>query len=50
MYNDIEKRGLYDLLWSTRYFGGFVWHLLKIDDITGLFKHTIDKERYNNNY
>lgn len=34
------------MLWSTRYFGCLVWHLLASDNITGLFKHMIEKDRY----
>ena len=45
MYDDIEKNGLYEMLWSTRYFACLVWHLLSADNITGLFNHMLAKER-----
>ena len=28
VYEDIEHRGCYDVLRSTRYFGSMIWHLL----------------------
>ena len=46
MYDDVEQRGLYEMLWSTRYFGCLVWHLLMSGTVNGLLKHTINKERY----
>ena len=46
VYDDIEKRGLYEMLWSTRYFGCLVWHLLSYGTISGLLKHTIYMKRY----
>lgn len=44
VYEDIEKRGSYDLLHSSRYFGCLVWHLLTFSDpprIYGLLKHML---------
>ncbi|XP_051965635.1 28S ribosomal protein S22, mitochondrial [Xyrauchen texanus] len=35
-YEDIEKHGKYDLLRSTRFFGGLVWHLVTGRRIDGL--------------
>ncbi|KAJ8410924.1 hypothetical protein AAFF_G00188810 [Aldrovandia affinis] len=35
-YEDIEKQGKYDLLRSTRHFGGMVWHLVNCKSIDGL--------------
>lgn len=46
VYDDIEEKSLYEMLWSTRYFGCLVWHLLSSDNITGLFKHIITMKRY----
>lgn len=46
VYEDIDKKGLYEMLWSTRYFGCLVWHLLCSDNVSGLLKHMLTKQRY----
>ncbi|KAJ8280380.1 hypothetical protein GJAV_G00053840 [Gymnothorax javanicus] len=43
-YEDIEKHGKYDLLRSTRHFGGMVWHLVNSRRIDGLLIDMLQRE------
>ncbi|XP_035241508.1 28S ribosomal protein S22, mitochondrial [Anguilla anguilla] len=43
-YEDIEKQGKYDLLRSTRHFGGMVWHLVNSRRIDGLVIDMLQRE------
>ena len=45
VYADIASRGLYDVLLSTRHFGGLVWHLLRTDSVKGIAEHFAKEER-----
>lgn len=38
VHADVDSRGVYDLLRSTRHFGGLVWQLMTEDKIGGLLK------------
>ncbi|XP_036412553.1 28S ribosomal protein S22, mitochondrial [Colossoma macropomum] len=44
-YEDIEKFGKYDLLRSTRFFGGLVWFLASSRRIDGLLTDMLQRER-----
>uniref|UniRef100_A0A8B9RAC2 Mitochondrial ribosomal protein S22 n=1 Tax=Astyanax mexicanus TaxID=7994 RepID=A0A8B9RAC2_ASTMX len=44
-YEDIEKNGKYNLLWSTRLFGGLVWHLISSQRIDGLLSDMLQRDR-----
>ncbi|XP_051534513.1 28S ribosomal protein S22, mitochondrial [Myxocyprinus asiaticus] len=43
-YEDIEKHGKYDLLRSTRFFGGLVWHLVTGRRIDGLLIDILERD------
>ncbi|XP_072330663.1 small ribosomal subunit protein mS22 isoform X2 [Scyliorhinus torazame] len=43
-YEDIDKHGKYDLLRSTRHFGGLVWYLVNRRKIDGLLIDMIQKD------
>ncbi|XP_074402902.1 small ribosomal subunit protein mS22 [Zonotrichia albicollis] len=43
-YEDIEKHGKYDLLRSTRHFGGMVWYLLSRKKADGLLIDMINRD------
>ncbi|XP_068919979.1 small ribosomal subunit protein mS22 [Petaurus breviceps papuanus] len=43
-YEDIEKHGKYDLLRSTRHFGGMVWYLVNKKKIDGLLIDQIQRD------
>eukprot|EP00074_Homo_sapiens_P058465 XP_006713766.1 28S ribosomal protein S22, mitochondrial isoform X2 [Homo sapiens] len=43
-YEDIDKRGKYDLLRSTRYFGGMVWYFVNNKKIDGLLIDQIQRD------
>ncbi|XP_014347083.1 28S ribosomal protein S22, mitochondrial [Latimeria chalumnae] len=43
-YEDIVKYGKYDLLRSTRHFGGMVWYLVQRRKIDGLLIHMIQRD------
>ncbi|KAJ8256330.1 hypothetical protein COCON_G00184820 [Conger conger] len=43
-YEDIEKQGKYDLLRSTRHFGGMVWHLVNSRRTDGLLIDMLQRE------
>ncbi|XP_038605814.1 28S ribosomal protein S22, mitochondrial [Tachyglossus aculeatus] len=43
-YEDIEKRSKYDLLRSTRHFGGMVWYLVNKKTIDGLLIDQIQRD------
>lgn len=44
-YENLEKHGKYELLYSTRHFGGMVWYLVNARRVDGLLVHTLKKER-----
>ncbi|XP_020841506.2 small ribosomal subunit protein mS22 [Phascolarctos cinereus] len=43
-YEDIEKHGKYDILRSTRHFGGMVWYLVNKKKIDGLLIDQIQRD------
>ncbi|XP_042313960.1 28S ribosomal protein S22, mitochondrial [Sceloporus undulatus] len=43
-YNDIDKHGKYDLLRSTRHFGGMVWYLVNRKRTDGLLVDMIQRD------
>ncbi|KAG7470869.1 hypothetical protein MATL_G00118400 [Megalops atlanticus] len=43
-YEDMEKHGKYDLLRSTRHFGGMVWHLVNARRIDGLLVDMLQRD------
>ncbi|XP_061684193.1 28S ribosomal protein S22, mitochondrial [Syngnathoides biaculeatus] len=43
-YEDLEKHGKYDLLRSTRHFGGMVWYLVNVRRIDGLIVDMLKKD------
>lgn len=43
-YEDLEKRAKYELLRSTRHFGGLVWYLVNARRVDGLIVDTLKKE------
>ncbi|XP_029472269.1 28S ribosomal protein S22, mitochondrial [Rhinatrema bivittatum] len=43
-YEDIEKHGKYDVLHSTRHFGGMVWYLVNGKRIDGLLMDLIQRD------
>ncbi|XP_032725472.1 28S ribosomal protein S22, mitochondrial isoform X3 [Lontra canadensis] len=43
-YEDIDKHGKYDLLRSTRHFGGMAWHLVNKKKIDGLLIDQIQRD------
>lgn len=43
-YEDIDKHGKYDLLRSTRHFGGMVWYLVNKKRIDGLLIDQIQRD------
>ncbi|XP_044522609.1 28S ribosomal protein S22, mitochondrial [Gracilinanus agilis] len=43
-YEDVEKHGKYDLLRSTRHFGGMVWYLVNQKKIDGLLIDQIQRD------
>nr|XP_033815220.1 28S ribosomal protein S22, mitochondrial isoform X2 [Geotrypetes seraphini] len=47
-YEDIEKHGKYDILYSTRHFGGMVWYLANRKRIDGLLIDMIQKNMLDN--
>ena len=46
MYEDIDGRGLYDLLRSTRHFGGLVWYLVTRSRLDGLLRDVLERSLY----
>ena len=44
VHADVDKRGLYDLLRSTRHFAGLVWRLVNQEKIGGLLKDMLTKQ------
>uniref|UniRef100_A0A2K6RK29 Mitochondrial ribosomal protein S22 n=1 Tax=Rhinopithecus roxellana TaxID=61622 RepID=A0A2K6RK29_RHIRO len=47
-YEDIDKNGKYDLLCSTRYFGGMVWYFVNNKKIDGLLIDQIQRDLIDN--
>ncbi|XP_078419802.1 small ribosomal subunit protein mS22 isoform X1 [Cetorhinus maximus] len=47
-YEDIDKHGKYDLLRSTRHFGGLVWYLVNRRKIDGLLINMIQRDLMDN--
>ncbi|XP_056612092.1 28S ribosomal protein S22, mitochondrial [Triplophysa dalaica] len=43
-YEDIEKHGKYDILRSTRFFGGLTWHLVNGQRIDGLLVDMLQRD------
>ncbi|KAI1894003.1 hypothetical protein AGOR_G00129520 [Albula goreensis] len=43
-YDDLEKQGKFDLLRSTRHFGGMVWHLANARRIDGLVVDMLQRD------
>ncbi|MEQ2253682.1 28S ribosomal protein S22, mitochondrial, partial [Ilyodon furcidens] len=43
-YEDLEKNGKYDLLRSTRHFGGMVWYLVNARRVDGLIVDMLRRE------
>ncbi|XP_054650105.1 28S ribosomal protein S22, mitochondrial [Dunckerocampus dactyliophorus] len=43
-YEDLDKHGKYELLRSTRHFGGMAWHLINARRIDGLIVDMLKKE------
>ncbi|XP_056330101.1 28S ribosomal protein S22, mitochondrial [Danio aesculapii] len=43
-YEDIEKHGKYDLLRSTRFFGGLAWHMVNERRIDGLLVDMLQRD------
>ncbi|XP_048845151.1 28S ribosomal protein S22, mitochondrial [Brienomyrus brachyistius] len=46
-YEDIDKRAKYELLRSTRHFGGLVWHLVTVRRVDGLLVDMLQRELIN---
>lgn len=44
-YEDLEKHGKYELVYSTRHFGGMVWYLVNARRIDGLLVYMLKSER-----
>jgi len=44
VYDNIERRRLYDLLRSTRYFGGMVWYLMTRDRVDNLLRDMLTRQ------
>ena len=44
VYEDIERRGLHDLLRSTRHFGGLVWYLMSRNRVAKLLKDMLTRQ------
>lgn len=45
-YEDLDKHGKYDLLRSTRHFGGMTWYLVKARRVDGLIVDMLKKELF----
>ncbi|XP_042342347.1 28S ribosomal protein S22, mitochondrial [Plectropomus leopardus] len=45
-YEDLEKHGKYELLRSTRHFGGMAWYLLNARRVDGLIVDMLKRERF----
>lgn len=43
VYDDLDRRGLYDLLRSTRHFGGLVWYLTTRQHLKGLLGDMLER-------
>ena len=43
VYDDIDQRGLYDLLRSTRHFGGLLWYLMTRQLLKGILEEMLEK-------
>ncbi|KAI3354519.1 hypothetical protein L3Q82_019026, partial [Scortum barcoo] len=43
-YEDLDKHGKYELLHSTRHFGGMAWYLVNARRVDGLIVHMLKKE------
>ncbi|XP_030634643.1 small ribosomal subunit protein mS22 [Chanos chanos] len=43
-YEDIEKHGKYDILRSTRFFGGLTWHLVNARRVDGLLVDMLQRD------
>ncbi|XP_068135273.1 small ribosomal subunit protein mS22 isoform X1 [Hyperolius riggenbachi] len=44
VFEDIDKQGKYDLLRSTRHFGGMVWYLCSLKNIDGLLIDMLQRD------
>ncbi|XP_058488995.1 28S ribosomal protein S22, mitochondrial [Solea solea] len=44
-YEDVEKHGKYELLHSTRHFGGLAWYLVTARRVDGLIEDMLKRER-----
>eukprot|EP00066_Takifugu_rubripes_P005031 XP_003968819.1 PREDICTED: 28S ribosomal protein S22, mitochondrial [Takifugu rubripes] len=44
-YEDLDKHGKYELLYSTRHFGGMVWYLVRARRVDGLIVDMLQRER-----
>lgn len=45
-YEDLDKHGKYELLYSTRHFGGMVWYLVRARRADGLMVDLLQRERW----
>lgn len=45
-YEDLDKHGKYELLYSTRHFGGMVWYLVRARRVDGLIVDMLQRERW----
>lgn len=43
VYEDLDRRGMYDILRSTRHFGGMVWYLLSRQQLRGLLGDMLER-------
>ena len=43
-YEDLEKHGKYELLSSTRHFGGLAWYLVRARRVDGLIVDMLKRE------
>lgn len=43
-YEDLDKHGKYDLLRSTRHFGGMAWYLVNAHRVDGLIVDMLKRE------
>ena len=44
VYESIDRRRQYDLLRSTRYFGGMVWYLMSRDRVDNLLQDMLTRK------
>jgi small subunit ribosomal protein S22 len=45
VYDDIDKRKIYPVLHSTRYYGTFLWYLLERDNVEGIVHHLLTEHK-----